>query len=183
MYLPEGVWFDFWSDERHMGGRHIKAHAELDSLPLFVRQGSIIPMGPDLQYSSECSLDPLTLEIFRGANGAFTLYEDDGESTANQKGAYVEIRFELTDTREEAVLRLGESHGSFAGHQSERSAILNFHYQPRVRGVYCDGALIHPLLSAESLQQADIGWWRDEKKQIISIKLSRADAARVVTLS
>jgi alpha-glucosidase len=183
VYLPAGAWFDFWSDERHPGGRHLKVHAELDSIPLFVRQGSIIPMGPDVQYSSECLLDPLTLEIFRGADGALTLYEDDGETTAYQKGAYAETRFEFTETRDVAVFRSGESRGSFASDQPARSVVLNIHYQPRVRSVYCDGALIPPLLFAESLQQADVGWWSDEEKQKVSVKLSRAASARVVTLS
>jgi len=125
----------------------------------------------------------LTLEIFRGANGALTLYEDDGETTAYQKGAYAETRFELTDTRGMAVLRLGKSHGSFAGHQPERSVVLNIHYQLWVRSVYCDGALLPPLPFAESLEQADVGWWRDEQKQKVSVKLGRAATARIVTVS
>jgi len=109
VYLPLGMWFDFWSDERHTGGRYIKVHAELDSIPLFVRQGAMIPTGPDVQYSSEYSLDPLRLEIFRGANGTLTLYEDDGETTAYEKGAYAETCFELTDSRGVAVIRLGRA--------------------------------------------------------------------------
>ena len=62
VYLPAGVWFDFWSDARHSGDRFVRVQAELDSMPLFVRQGAIIPMGPDVQYSSERLLDPLTLD-------------------------------------------------------------------------------------------------------------------------
>ena len=181
VYLPSGVWFDFWSDERHLGGRFIRVHAELDTIPLFVRQGAILPMGPDVQYSSERSFDPLTLEIYPGAEGAFTLYEDDGETPAYQSGAYAETRFEMTDTGGVLIFRLAES-GSFPGHQPARSIVLNIHNQS-VRTVECDGAVVPPLLSAESLCQADVGWWCNEDKRTVSIKLGGAAKVHIVAVS
>ena len=107
VYLPAGGWINFWTDESCFGPHFLKVHAELDTIPLFIRQGAIIPMGPDVQYSSERPLDPLTLEIYRGCDRAFTLYEDDGETSAYQNGAFAETRFETTDTPEALICHKG----------------------------------------------------------------------------
>src|SRR6202007_3319272 len=101
VYLPEGNWIDYWSEETYAGPRMINTRAELDTIPLFVREGAIIPMGPEMQYSSQHALDPLTLEIYRGVARLLNLYEDDGETTAYQNGEVAETRFEVTHSEQE----------------------------------------------------------------------------------
>ena len=78
VYLPRGTWFDFWTEERIDGGREIDRAVDLATMPLYVRAGAIIPMGPVKQYTSEPSDEPLTLVVYPGADGASSWYEDDG---------------------------------------------------------------------------------------------------------
>ena len=155
VYLPAGAWIDFWTDESRVGPRFLKVHAELDTIPLFIRQGAIIPTGPDIQYSSERPLDPLTLEIYRGCDGAFTLYEDDGETSAYLNGAFAETRFEMTDTPEALMFRVGEGRGSFVGHQLPRTILLNIHKQTAVNSVYCNEIAV-PAVTVPTFLKARI---------------------------
>ena len=77
-YLPRGTWYDFWTEEKLEGGREIVRPVSLATIPLFARAGGIIPMGPVKQYTDEPVRGPTTLCIYPGADGKFTLYDDDG---------------------------------------------------------------------------------------------------------
>jgi len=180
VYLPQGNWIDYWSEEIHAGPQYITTRAELDILPLFVRQGAIIPMGPDLQYSSQHALDPLTLEIYRGFDRSLTLYEDDGESTAYQNGDYAETRFDVTHSDQEFICHLGQTKGKFTGYLSERAIILNIHQQPPVAAVICDTEPVPIMKTAETLGPARTGWHWNQRNRVLSIKLSPANTARTV---
>lgn len=79
-YLPPGVWHDFWTGERHEGGRVVRRGVDLATMPLFVRAGAVIPMGPVRQFATEISAEPLELHVYPGADGEFTWYHDDGVS-------------------------------------------------------------------------------------------------------
>jgi alpha-glucosidase len=94
VYLPRGGWFDFWSGQSHEGSNDVPAYAPLDVLPLYARAGSVVPMGPVMQYSDEFLPERLDLHIFPG-NGRSWLYEDDGHSTAYQDGAARVTTFEM----------------------------------------------------------------------------------------
>jgi hypothetical protein len=183
VYLPAGVWINFWTDESCVGPRFLKVHAGLDTIPLFIRQGAIIPMGPDVQYSSERPLDPLTLEIYRGCDGATTMYEDDGETSAYQNGGFAETRFEMRDTPEALICHLGAGRGSFAGHQLPRTILLNIHKQPHINCVYCDNVAVPAVPATNSLGGADSGWWWNAGKQILTIKLKQTTDPRVIKIS
>lgn len=78
-YLPAGSrWINFWAGETQAGGQKIRVAAPLEEMPLFVRAGSIVPFGPVGHYAGEKPANPVALRVYRGANGAFTLYEDGG---------------------------------------------------------------------------------------------------------
>jgi len=79
VYLPAGTWYDFWTGATTMGGSKMSVDAPLSHLPLFVRAGSIVPMGPNIQYAME-SADPLEIRVYPGKDATFTLYEDAGET-------------------------------------------------------------------------------------------------------
>jgi alpha-glucosidase len=87
VYLPAGTWFDWWTGERIVGPTHVLAHAPLERMPLYVQGGAIIPGGPDMEYTDQHPLNPLTLDLYPG-NGSFTLYEDDGRTVAYQQGQF-----------------------------------------------------------------------------------------------
>ncbi|MGW8267547.1 MAG: glycoside hydrolase family 31 protein, partial [Longimicrobiales bacterium] len=86
LYLPPGVWYDFWTEERVSGGREIVRPVDLETIPLYVRAGAVLPMGPVRQFTGEPSEEPTTLLVFPGADGESRLYEDDGETLGYQRG-------------------------------------------------------------------------------------------------
>ena len=88
VYLPAGGWYDFWTGKRMEGGKTVLVSAPLDTMPLFVRAGSILPTGPVKQYVAEPSSEPVRLTIYPGADGSFQLYDDDGQSFAYEKREY-----------------------------------------------------------------------------------------------
>ncbi len=119
VYLPEkSDWVDFWSGDRVAGGQTVQAAAPLDRMPLYVRAGSIVPMGPEIQYAGQDADGPLELRIYRGADGSFDLYDDSGDSYDYTKGqhAVIPIRWD----NQAGVLTLGARQGSFPGMAMQR---------------------------------------------------------------
>jgi alpha-D-xyloside xylohydrolase len=118
-YLPAGTdWFDFWTGERLAGGQIAKMACSLDVLPLYVRAGSIVPMGPVLQYATEKPEAPYEVRIYPGANATFTLYEDDNETYAYEKGQ--RATYDLTWNDAERKLTIGARQGTFPGLVAKR---------------------------------------------------------------
>jgi len=106
LYLPRGVWYDFWTQEKIEGGREITRKVDLETTPLYVRAGAVIPMGPVKQYTSEKVDGPLTLWVHTGADGAFSLYEDDGKTFDFRKGEFMRINIAWNDRQRRLSLRL-----------------------------------------------------------------------------
>ncbi len=120
VYLPKGVnWTDFWSGKEYDGGQTVIADSPIDHIPLFVKQGSIIPMGPVLQYADEKPEDPIELRIYPGADGHFTLYEDENDNYDYEKGIYSTISFDWNDKTQ--TLRIDDRKGSFPGMLRKRT--------------------------------------------------------------
>ena len=120
VYLPAAgaPWYNFWTGETVASGESIVASAPLTTLPLFVRPGSILPMGPFLQYSNEKPADPIELRIYRGADGVFTLYEDEGDTYDYEKGQYTTIPISWHQSSH--TLEIGARASSFPGMIKER---------------------------------------------------------------
>jgi alpha-glucosidase/alpha-D-xyloside xylohydrolase len=97
LYLPHGAWFDFWTEERIEGGRTIDRPVDLETMPLHVRAGAIVPFGPVKQYVDEAVADVLSITIYPGADGAFDLYEDDGRTFAYARGEWTRIEMRWDD--------------------------------------------------------------------------------------
>jgi alpha-D-xyloside xylohydrolase len=113
VYLPKAKWYDFWTGRGVDGGGMIEAAAPLDRLPLYVRGGSIVPMGPDLEYATEKPADPIELRVYPGADAAFTLYEDENDNYNYEQGARATIRIDWDDAGRR--LTIGERRGQFPG--------------------------------------------------------------------
>jgi alpha-glucosidase (family GH31 glycosyl hydrolase) len=97
LYLPKGTWFDFWTNEKIEGGREITRAVDLQTTPLYVRAGAVIPLGPIKQYVEEQVAEPTTLLVFPGADGTSSWYEDDGKSFEYRKGAYMRVALRWED--------------------------------------------------------------------------------------
>ena len=106
VYLPRGVWYDLWSEEKLAGERVVNRKVDLATLPLYVRAGTILPLGPVKQYAVQKLEQPLTLTIYPGSDGEFVLYEDDGLSFDYAEGKFMRLRLEWQDRNRRLTLRL-----------------------------------------------------------------------------
>lgn len=119
VYLPAGTdWVDFWTAERFKGGKSIKKTVNLKTIPLYVKAGGIIPIGPDVQYATEKKWDNLEIRVYPGANGSFTLYEDEFDNYNYEKGAYSTISFNWNDKTR--TLTIGDRQGEYPGMLANR---------------------------------------------------------------
>ena len=113
-YLPKGAdWYDYWTGRLYKGGNSVSIETALDRVPMFVRAGSILPLGPEVQYVGEKSWDNLEIRIYPGADGTFTLYEDEGDSYNYESGQYATIPFKWNDRAR--TLTIGTRHGNYPG--------------------------------------------------------------------
>jgi len=113
-YLPAGIdWYDFWTGEKLAGGKKVNRETPVDIIPLYVRAGSIIPVGPDVQYAEEKKWDELEVRIYAGADGKFVLYEDENDNYNYEKGIYSTITFNWNDKKKS--LTINDRNGAFPG--------------------------------------------------------------------
>ncbi|MBC8026697.1 MAG: glycoside hydrolase family 31 protein, partial [Steroidobacteraceae bacterium] len=120
VYLPQGAdWYDFHSGKMLQGGQNVEAAAPLARLPLFVRAGSIVPVGPEIQYTGEKPGAPITLFVFMGADGSFDYYEDDGVSYRYEKGEFARIPLRYDAAK--GMLIIGARAGSYEGMPAKRT--------------------------------------------------------------
>ena len=113
-YLPKGAtWYDFWTGKTYKGGQSVTITTSFDRVPMFVRAGSILPLGPEMQYVGEKAWDNLELRVYPGADGTFTLYEDEGDNYNYEKGIYSTITFQWNDKTR--TLTIHDRKGDYPG--------------------------------------------------------------------
>jgi len=145
LYLPRGKWFDFWTEDLIEGGRVMTRGVDLATIPLHVRAGAIIPMGPIKQYVDEPVDAPLSVTIYPGANGAFTLYEDDGKSFAHKRGDFMRLAMTWNDATRQFSLALAP--GSRMRGSSPRAIEVRIAGSPQRRSVSFDGRQVDLTLA------------------------------------
>jgi alpha-D-xyloside xylohydrolase len=119
VYLPKGAdWYDFYTGQRYAGGQIICAAAPLDTMPLFVRSGSIVPIGPDITYADEQPNAPLEIRIYPGESDSFTLYDDEGDNYNYEQGQFATIRLSWAEAARR--LTIHEREGSYPGMPGSR---------------------------------------------------------------
>lgn len=119
LYLPPATaWYDFWTGSKTLGDQRIEASAPLDRIPLYVKAGSILPLGPEIEYAGEKPDVPIELRVYRGADGGFDLYEDAGDTYAYEKGMHSVIPIRWNDVA--GTLTIGARIGDFAGMAKKR---------------------------------------------------------------
>ncbi|MDX6290000.1 MAG: alpha-glucosidase, partial [Blastocatellia bacterium] len=115
VYLPKGLWYDYWTNKKYEGGNMISVAAPLETVPMFVRGGAIIPLGPEMNYVGEKPFDPITFAIYpdRSGSASTTLYEDDGLSPAYKQGAYRRTTLNVSRGAKSFVVGIGAPLGQF----------------------------------------------------------------------
>ncbi len=139
VYLPAGtLWYDFHSGRAIAGGRTIRADAPYERMPVFVRAGSIVPIGPQIQHTNEGRGGPITLHVYTGADGSFSLYEDDGVSRQYLDGAWT--RIPIRYDQRTGTLTLGPREGRYPGMVERRTFHVRWMRPNRPRPLDLDGA-------------------------------------------
>jgi alpha-D-xyloside xylohydrolase len=144
VYLPSGSdWYDFWTGKRYAGGQTISADAPLETMPLYVRSGSIVPIGPEIQFTGDQPDAPIELWVYPGQDGGFTLYEDEGDNYDYEQGSFATIHIAWNDSTRQ--LTLDHRQGSYPGMQ----------VSSMFRVVIADGKPFDPLV-VETTQAREI---------------------------
>jgi alpha-D-xyloside xylohydrolase len=139
VYLPPAAaWYDFWSGEKLQGDQRIAAPAPLDRIPLYVKAGSILPLGAEVEFAAEESTAPLVLRIYRGADASFELYEDEGDNYDYEKGAHSIIPIRWNEAT--ATLTIGSREGQYPGMKAARSFRLVLVGEGRGAGAAVDAS-------------------------------------------
>jgi alpha-glucosidase (family GH31 glycosyl hydrolase) len=140
VYLPKGTWYDFWTEQRLEGGREISRAVDLETMPLHVRAGTILPLAPVREYVEQQVSEPMTIVIYPGAEGAFSLYEDDGRSFDYRKGGFTRIAMAWRDADRRLTLRLAP--GSRMLPPMKRELQVRVAGSTAVKAVAFDGKLV-----------------------------------------
>lgn len=119
VYLPEGNWINYWTGEKHSGRKYLEVESPVNTIPLFVKAGAVIPMQPAMKYMDEHPVDQVTLDIFPGANTTAELYEDDGHSLQYQEGKYAVTKIRNEEKKPFLNIRISKPEGQYlpATHQ------------------------------------------------------------------
>jgi alpha-glucosidase len=115
VYLPTGLWYDYWTNKKYQGGTTIRVSAPLETVPMFVRAGAIIPMGPAMNYVGEKRFDPVTFAIYLDDNGSAsaTLYEDDGVSPAYKEEGFRRTKVSVGNVAGSSIVTIGNPEGRY----------------------------------------------------------------------
>ncbi len=172
IYLPAGSWYDYWSGERLDGSRWLRHYpAPLEKLPLFVRVGAIIPMYPAMDYDGERPADTLTLDIYTGAPGHFTLYEDDGITRAHRQGAYALTALEQRATGDRLRVTVRAATGNYHGKYLRRAYLLEIHGIQSATGVRLNGHSVSGYSVSDGVLHIKTDYLSTAKDQVWEIGL------------
>ncbi len=158
--FPAGSsWIDYWSGKVYEGGTASLVAAPLDKVPIFVKAGAIIPMGPEIHYVDEKPADPLTLDIYPSKKSSYTLYEDDGLSNDYKQGKFARTPFTCTLLGADLVVDIGAAQGDYNGKLADRTYILKINRQAgAMTRVVRNGTPIAKLGSQAAFEAANRGW-------------------------
>ena len=191
VYLPEGRWYDYKDGKTiYSGSGYMDYNAPVDTLPVFVKEGAIIPMQPVMQYIGEKPVDQLTLDIYpltKSGKSHFVLYEDDGETYNYLEGEYATTRYEcnvnLSDTSQIITFNIGKRTGKYTD-IDERGYLLKFHKGAMKNlTVQHNGTAMKKYTSQKAFEAVTSGYYIDEQSQICYVKLPDNGLANTVVLS
>ncbi len=170
VYLPRGVWYDYWTDRRYAGPANIAVDAPMERMPLFVRGGAIIPSQQDMQYTDQASIEPLTFDVYPDGKSSREYYEDDGISFDYQHGVYLRQHLTAAQDAHGVSVEITAREGSYTPPQ--RSLVIKVHDEkiaPRI--VTMAGAELPRQGSVKALQGAAEGWAYDEDAGVVWVRV------------
>lgn len=186
---PDTTWYDYNTGERYVGGedgKTIRVAAALDEIPVFVKAGAIVPMGPDVNYADEKPLDPLTLDIYPAGTSSYTLYEDDGESREYiEKNAYSTTDYRCIEGGSVITFEIGAQNNRNESlyKPADRSYNLKFNHLSDVLNVQLGGSALEACASVEAYNEAQQGYYYDAQSDTLYVKIVDTRQAMTVTVN
>ncbi|MFJ8207793.1 TIM-barrel domain-containing protein [Streptomyces sp. NPDC096033] len=187
IYLPAGTWTDYWTGKTYAGPGWLNGYqAPLDTLPLFVKGGAIVPMWPQMNYSGEKPVSTLTYDIHPRGTSAFDLYEDDGRTRAYTTGAFARQHVGVTAPASGSgtvTVDVGAPTGSYAGQPASRGYELTLHVASAPTALTLDGTALTRLTSKAAYDSATTGWYFDpaDRAGVLWVKTGTRTSAFTVT--
>jgi alpha-glucosidase len=169
VYLPEGTWFNYWTAEKYEGKSYHHVVAPLDTLPLFVKAGSIIPMQPEMTYAGEKPVDVITLDVFPYGKSKYEFYEDDNLSAAYKKGEFALTTISASLKSKGFTLKVNRSAGSFKPAKHQYLAKVHWQGKKVPKEVTENGVAVKQLQNAGQLNHL-AGWYYDTNAKLLWIK-------------
>lgn len=174
IYFPQGTWYDYWTGEKYEGGKWMKKYkAALDICPVFIRQGAIIPMYPQMNYVWEKPADVLTLDLYPYGDSAFDMYEDDGLSKDYRKGEFAKTLISMSapkDKKGMITVHIGKARGDYKGRLKERAYELNVHAGEPPLQVSLNGTALKNITDAD-FKAGKSGWYFDPEQKKGTLKV------------
>lgn len=181
IYLPEGIWIDYWDGTSHQGPKFLHGYpTPIDTIPVLVKAGAIIPMWPEMLYDGEYPIDTLILEIYPHQQSTFTIYEDDGSTRAYRQGAFATTAVSVSGpdygTRDDVTIHIGPAEGNYEGQVTERSHWLEVHYPGKPDVVRYNDVPLDTAGSLSALHGKPQGWYYDPlyKSGVLFVKIQKA---------
>ncbi|MNK00855.1 Alpha-xylosidase [compost metagenome] len=179
VYLPKGTWFDYWTGKQYSGASYVNVVAPLDTIPLFVKGGGIIPMQPEMLYSGEKAIDLITLDIFPHGASAYNLYEDDGLSLNYQKGSSALTRITAAQSANALELTIAKPKGSFKPTFHTYLAKVHWNLANQPKAVIENGEGLKQLNNKADLEKSP-GWYYDTAARLLWVKSKNGNTATMV---
>jgi alpha-glucosidase len=178
--LPPGAWIHYWTGKSYPGGTVATVAAPIDQEPVFVKAGSIIPMGPPLRWVDEVPVDPLTLDVYPAGATSYTLYEDDGTSEGYMGGAYSTTQLSCDNGSGHVTVTIGAqvtAKYGYAGQLCSRTYILKINGQAAAPASVTRDGQVEPASPAAAFGAATEGWYYDGAAHIVWVKFPLSSSA------
>ncbi len=171
VYLPEGTWINYWTGQPYEGKQYLNVVTPLDTMPIFIKGGAIIPMRPVVNYISEPTADTITLAIYPKGTSSFTLYDDDGKSLAYQQDTFAITQIVCRENKGQVQVDIQAPKGKYK--LPERSYQLQIHRDTAPAAVNIAGKNLQKVTSQRILERASTGqgWYYDQDQQLLYVSL------------
>ncbi|HVK24625.1 MAG TPA: discoidin domain-containing protein [Actinokineospora sp.] len=189
IYLPAGTWTDYWTGTTYQGPGWLNGYsAPLDTLPLFVKGGGIVPMWPQMNYAGEKPFTPITFDVYPRGNSSFSLYEDDGNTRAFQTGSFAKQAVSVTAPTSgsgNVVINVGASNGSYTGKLASRGYELNVHVAGAPTTVTRGTTTLTKYTTKATYDAATTGWFHDaaDRGGVLYVKTGSLSTSSAFTIT
>jgi alpha-glucosidase len=178
--LPSGVWYDYWTGKRYQGGTHVDVDAPIGRIPIFAREGAVIPTQQVVQYVGQAPIDPLTVTIFVADSSSYSFYEDDGHSFDYRNGNYAKRAIELRTKDGIAEVVFGEVEGKYLA--PERSLVLRLVGLATAPSAVEIAGQTVPMTTEHDFVNLSTGWKYDQATGSVWMKMRDVPSRRVISI-